>query len=439
MQVVTTTMDNMKNLNVNTNANTTFDEGKTGVFRRLARHANAHTKRRNMEWEELQQVLKDDLSSGRAKHGKIPRELAVTVRRKKNAESKKDRNREREFSTRELFEVANIYNTMSQMAVANLTDAEGAHKRTAHKHRIFWLSGRHTHPLTTSSTDIAFVAAPQPLSTALKLHLPQILSYVDSITLESVGLVSQQLLIFSHHVHVVAYRAEYVMNRMEPLARCWNIVVGNESEHIAANKILVNSIKPIQFLELRRVHKPPAVLVDVIMALGALLCPDEIPWKYCMVDRSVLRKKSFGGKVAKGVIASHSTTRIMVGAQWTHCQQLVLHVERDGHLLPVMERMHRFNPETMGRRQLQIFRGIIKSGILRDSVAARGGSLASAVSQWIIGVTHRALFLDKMKMLGKKHRVDYQHGLDIIKEAKWHADVREKLNDGAFRMFFGWA
>ena len=77
--------------------------------------------------------------------------------------------------------------------------------------------------------------------------------------------------------------------------------------------------------------------------------------------------------------------------------------------------------------------------MLKPSIAQRGGTLASHVANWMVNVTRRALALDKMKLLGKTHRIDYLRGIDIIHEAKWHASVRRKLNDGDFRFIFGWS
>ena len=415
-----------------------FNKGKTGVFGRLSQHAKVFNQRRNMDWNELKLVLQDEALHG-IRHGKIPRD--AFAQKKSSGPTKKNRGNNKkntttcdsEFKFDELHGVADLYSEMSQMACATLTSAEGAHRRTKHQHQTFWLSNQHMHPLTSSSSDICMISSqPQLFPPALNAHCPQILAYVDRHTLESVGLVSQQMLIWSHHVHVTAYQAEYVLDRIEPLARCWTTVVGQVDEAEEATSLLLNSVRSGQFVGLRRVHKPSPVLVDIIMSLGALLCPCDLPWKFVQVDRSLLRKKNYGGskEITKG--------RVMLGAEWSHCQQLVMHVEDDGHMLSLLKRMERFNPDSMTRRQLHVLRGVVRSGILNSVTAKRGGSLASAVAKWIIAVTHRALALDKMKMLGVSLRKDCKHAFAIIEEAQWHAQVRQKLNDGKFRMFFGW-
>ena len=436
---ITTTTNNTAPKNI-----TTFDKGKTGIFERLTKHAKVKIHRQNMEWSELQKIRNKEKRTGRARHGKIPRDQFINkdlnvvkyMHTDTNTKQHRATKRDPEFKANELSSVAALYNEMSQMAVANLTDAEGAHKRTKHKHRIFWLSDRHTHPLTTSSSDVCMVQEnPQLLPLAFTNHLPQMLSYLECNDLENVGLVCQQLLLFSHHVHVVAYKAEYLMDRMEPLAKCWSIVIGNQNEHIEATELLVRATKPAQYVELRRVHKPSVILVDIIMTLGVLLCPKDNRWNTVHVDRNCIRKKSFGGKRDK---RWDTKKRVMVGANWSHCQQLVLHVEQDGHMLPLLKRIQLFDPDKMSRKTIGVLRGVIKSGILKSKIAARGGTLAASVAKWIVGVTHHALALDRMKMLGGSHRIDFVRGGDIIEEAKWHEIMRRKMNDGVMRMFFGW-
>tara|TARA_B110000211_G_C13992429_1_gene514623 strand:+ start:32 stop:1231 length:1200 start_codon:yes stop_codon:yes gene_type:complete len=399
-----------------------------------------------MHWSQLKKTLKHEADTKRARHGKIPRDqfttknpnMPDTTKQKQKLLCATVNKRASEFTDHELSKVGAIYNELSQMAVATLTAAEGAHKRTNHKHRCFWLSQKHSHPLTTSSSDLCMVQSePQQLPIVLtEKYFPQILSYLDQSTLENVGLVSQQLLIYSHHVHIIAFRAEQVMDSLTPLAKCWTVILSQEHKYREATSVLMQNVKNAQFIELRRVHKPSPVLVDIVMALGALISPNELPWKHVTADRSLLRRKNSNNTF---FLQSSRQQRSLVGAKWSHCQQFVNHVEKDGHVVQLLTRMECFNPTTMTRRQLSVFRGILRTNVLKPSIAQRGGTLASHVAKWMVNVTRRALALDKMKLLGKTHRIDYQRGQNIIQEAKWHALVRSKLNDGDFRFIFGWS
>jgi hypothetical protein len=187
-------------------------------------------------------------------------------------------------------------------------------------------------------------------------------------------------------------------------------------------------VKQNNFVELTRKKSPPNyVVMDIMLALGALIYPNEIPWKYVQVRRSVLRNRNISnGNGAK-----------IVGATWSDTRKLI-NKTKNGRVQPLIKQIEHFDPTKMSRRCCKMFRGVIVSGVLKPSNAIKGGHLCEHLAKWMLDVSRHTLTLDKMKILGRSHRIDYQKGVDLIKEAKWHASIRRKLNDGKFRFIFGW-
>ncbi len=412
---------------------TGFRSGKSGVFGRLWRHALVRSDRKNASADWLPSRLAETLLPP------PPRPLArssmmaavSTTRSSTHASKSSVPSKEVQqlytpafapFREEELPLVAQAFDGISRMAAF-------------------------VHPLVTDSPDLCMrdqSQQPVPLSPVLTLdqHFPRILSYLGPNSLFSCGLVSRLYLLHSHSVKVVALRAAHLRPRLEPLARCWKIVDGETHVAPEATAMLLTKVQLRgKFVELRRVHKPTATLVDIMMALGALLLPRDLPWKYVKVNPAMSRRLTFGGPKKPGEdIDSDRRRTILHGARWSDCQKIVLMVGIDGHILHIMDRMARFDPDKdMSRKQLAKFRAILRSGVLRDAAAKRGGTLAASVAEWIRKTTLRALAHDKMMLLGKAHRAHYQEALAVIKEAQWHSLVRRKMNDGLFRAFFGWS
>ena len=129
-----------------------------------------------------------------------------------------------------------------------------------------------------------------------------------------------------------------------------------------------------------------------------------------------------------------------MGASWRDCQKLVQHVEEDGHILTLLQRMEKFDPDTMTLRTLSKFRNIWTLGVLTPENSARGGRLCLEIAKWIQDSVRRALARFDMMQMGRSVSVRRAiiNAKQCVNEAQWHAQIRQKMNDGWFIAFFGW-
>ena len=130
----------------------------------------------------------------------------------------------------------------------------------------------------------------------------------------------------------------------------------------------------------------------------------------------------------------------LVGATWRDCQKIVQHVEEDGHFLTLLQRMERFDPDTMTSRSLSTFRNIVKLGVLMPKHAGRGGKIGLEIAHWISDSVKRALARFSMMQMGRSGLVRdaVAKAKHCVLEAEWHTRLRQRLNDGWFIAFFGW-
>lgn len=437
-----------------------FRRGKSGVFGRLWKHAKSVEARKSYAGNEAHIPRRSLARHLQEEQEKQKRGRGVNTRDQHPLQNGYAQETGAPFEGDELAAVAETYTELARMSTAVHEHVDPNIKPMVQARSTFWIYDRDSsgstdaylgsfqgvrrHPLTTDASDIYMcnrhgghhAFGVQEFHPALEYFLPRILSFLGAPSLEMAGICCQQFLIDSHHVHTVAFRAQSLLPRLEPLARCYKIAIEDADLHLEASERIMMTIKPGSFMELRNLHKPSNILVDVMIALGVVLRYEEAPWKYVRVDPHVKRKKHFGGPLNPNDDTGKSRLKLL-GANWTDCQRSVQHVEKDGHLLSMLQRMMRFKPDTMSSRQLQTIRTIIKTGMFTS--ASRGGPLAAAVASWIMDVTHRALAVDRMKRLGRRTRSYLASAEKLMGEARWHARIRRKLNDGYFSCFFGWS
>ena len=404
-----------------------FNKGKTGVFERLWNGKKTHQKKK----------VGNKSSVCTNAHSSISK--SITQRKKVY----------RAFKKSELSELPHLYTMCARFSLA-LSSERGEHCKSQIRQEKsrFWISedtDAIPHKYTISAAELARCDRHgdehDDIHIALEIFLPRILSYLPIEDCVAVGATSQHCLILSHSTHVSANRGQYLLRFLEPAARCWKIIV--DDLHLIQNATarLLREVHPNSMMELRRLMQPSPALIDVIMTLGALLCSDEPPWRHVKLDPIIhrrMRKFKRGSAVSPPKL--HLDKPSLVGATWRDCQKIVMHVETDGHLLSLLQRMAMFNPEQMSQRSLSNIRSIIKSGILLPENAKRGGKIGIEVARWIKDSVKRALAMHDMMQMGQSLalRKSVASARLTISEARWHTEVRQKLNDGFFIAFFGW-
>jgi hypothetical protein len=422
-------------------SSSTFHKGKTGVFGRLW---SGKKKKRSQK------------KNKRTSAGKSPATVTASfdsTQTRANSVSSVPRSHRRPFLSSELKGIADLYTKMAQFSLAlhKTTRSHGHTQRLRPSSRrpLFWISQKtdcFPHRLTSSSSELARCdrhGDEHDMHSALELFFPRILSYLAVTACVALGAVSQHCLLYSHSVLISANRSHALIRPLEPSARCWKIVIDDASLSARATIRLHAEVEQPAIMEFRRLMQPPPALIDVMLALGALLCgEEELPWRYVRVDPVLLRRmktKTYAAKRRGG--AGHLDKPSLVGATWRDCQKIVQHVEEGGHLLTLLQRMERFDPDAMTPRSLFNFRNIVKLGILKPERAERGGKIGMEIGRWIQDTVKRALARFNMMQMGKSAAVRdaVAKAKQCVAEAEWHTRVRQRLNDGWFIAFFGWA